>query len=336
MSRAARAAALAVPIAALAVLALAAASPAPVGAQQRRVVVVGDSVILGAQSTMVPAFAGRGWQVTFDAAVNRSSAAALGAVEAHRGELTDSLVLSVGANDAANTGAFAQRVAAILDATATVPHVYVLTIREVRDYYGPANQAIRDVAAGRPNVTVLDWHAATVGDASLTAADGLHLNGAGATRMTQLVTDAVVAGAVPGAAVPPAPTAAPTTPAPTAAPPTTPAPTTAAPTTTAPTTTAPTTTAPTTGRAPSTERVAEDALVDVGALWTVGGGVALVVAVLALAGVVLAGWSLATAGRPPTSGVPSAAHPAVRARQRAERIAAAADAADGAGITQQS
>lgn len=330
MSRAARAAALAVPIAALAVLAFAAASSSPVGAQQRRVVVVGDSVILGAQSTMVPAFAGRGWQVTFDAAVNRSSAAALDAVEAHRGELTDSLVLSVGANDAGNTGAFAQRVAAILDATATVPHVYVLTIREVRDYYRPANQAIRDVAAGRPNVTVLDWHAATAGDASLTASDGLHLNGAGAARMTQLVTDAVVAGTVPGAAAPPPPTAAPTTPAPTTAPPTTPAPTTAAPTTTAPTSTAPTTAAPTTGRAPSTEeRVAEDALFDVGALWTVGGGVALVVAVLALAGVVLAGWSLATAGRPPTSGVPSAAHPAVRARQRAERIAAAADAADG-------
>ena len=305
----------------------------PSAAQQRRVVVVGDSIILGAQSTMVPAFQSRGWQVTFDAAVNRSTSAALGAVEAHRPELTDSLVLSVGANDAGNTGAFARRVAAILDATASVPHVYVLTIREVRGYYGAANQALRDVAAGRPNVTVLDWHAATAGDTSLTAGDGLHLNGAGAARMTQLVTDAVIAGVLPVAAAPPT-TAAPSPP-PATAPPTAPPPTTAAPTTPVPTTAAPTITDDPAEEPIRTseelavddvERTAGDSVLDAGALWTVGGGVGLLVAAFAGAGLVLAAWSLRRPAAP-AAPVPSPSHPAVRARLRAERIAAATETA---------
>jgi lysophospholipase L1-like esterase len=309
------------------------------------VVVVGDSVILGAQGPMTSAFQGRGWAVTFDAAVNRSTSAGLTAIESHRGELTDSLVVSLGANDAGNTAAFRQRVQAILDATAGVPHVYWVTIREVRDYYAPANQVVRDLAASRPNVTVIDWHAATAGATDLTASDGLHLNGGGANRMAQVVTDAVVAGTLPGAApapvaapapapaetVPPAPetTVAPTVPE-TTVPPTTAAP--APPPSDAPaSTTAPSTTeAPQEPRTVDAERTAaDDALVDGGALWTVGGGFAVMVLVLAACGVALALWSLARSG--PSSGSPqSPAHPAVRSRQRAQRIAAAAAAPEAA------
>lgn len=275
-----------------------------VAAQPRRVVVVGDSVILGAQGPMTAAFAARGWEVTFDAAVSRSTSAGLDAIESHRPLLTDSLVVSLGANDAGNTAAFRDRVRAILDATASVPRVYWVTIREVRDYYGPANQAVRDVAAGRPNVTVLDWHAATAGATDLTADDGLHLNGAGAARMTRLVTDAVVAGALPAAPPSPPPTSLPpTTAAPATVPPSTAAPTTAPPTT-VPSTTTPATVPPTTGprnlrSSPTAELaaparpVADRSFLDADTVWTVGGGIALVVVVLALSGVTLAGWSLA-------------------------------------------
>jgi lysophospholipase L1-like esterase len=284
---------------------LAAVGPtSPAGAQPRRVVVVGDSVILGARAPMTSAFESQGWAVTFDAAVSRSTSAGLGAIESHRAQLTDSLVVSLGANDAGNTATFAGRVRAIMDATATVPHVYWVTIREVRGYYGPANQVLRDAAAGRPNVTVIDWHAATAGTTALTAGDGLHLNGAGAARMTELVTGAVIAGAASRAAPPPA------------APPATVPPTTVPPTTvpaTVPPTTAPTT-VPTTTEARATtttvrnvddaagERAAERAAaarrtradaatgssVDRGTVRSVGGGIGVVVGVLALGGAVLA------------------------------------------------
>lgn len=286
--------------AALLAPAVALAGPGDVAAQQRRVVVVGDSVILGAQGPMTAAFSARGWEVTFDAAVSRSTSAGLDAIESHRPLLTDSLVVSLGANDAGNTAAFRERVRAILDATASVPRVYWVTIREVRDYYGPANQAVRDVAAGRPNVTVLDWHAATAGATDLTAGDGLHLNGAGAARMTQLVTDAVVTGALPAAPPSPPPTSLPpTTAAPTTVPPSTVPPTTV-PSTTVPSTTAPPTTAPRNLRSSPTAElaaparpVADRSFLDADTIWTVGGGIALVVAVLALSGAALAGWSLA-------------------------------------------
>ena len=301
--------------------------PGTAGAQQRRVVLVGDSVILGAGGPITSSFGGRGWAVTFDASVNRSTAAGLEAIESHRAELTDSLVVNLGANDAGSPGTFRQRVQAIMDATAGVPHVYWVTIREVRDYYGPANQIVRDVAAGRPNVTVVDWHAATAGATDLTSGDGLHLNGAGAARMAQVVTDAVVAGELPAAAPPPTPVAPPppTTAAPTTAAPTPAAPTPAAPATAAPATAAPTTTAEDRADedAASAARDVERSALDVDPVWTVGGGFALVVVLLAIAGTVLAGWALVRS-RPSASTPRSPAHPAVRARQRAERIAAAA------------
>jgi len=282
--------------------------PSTAGAQQRRIVVVGDSVILGAQSAMVGAFTNLGWAVTFDAAVSRSTAAGAAAIESHRGELTDTLVVNLGANDAGNTGAYRQRVEQIFASTAGVPNVYWLTIREVRDYYPAANQAVREAAAAYPNVTVLDWNAATAGSSGLTSSDGLHLTGAGAAAMTDLVTAAVF-GSQPAFVAPP-PDTTPVPPA-TEAPPVTepPPPVTEAPTTTttAPTTTTTTTTVPpTTGvltpsvgdrrseeprRAESAD--AERASADGGSAigWTIG-GVALVVVLLALGGAALGGWAL--------------------------------------------
>ncbi|MEI7888152.1 MAG: hypothetical protein WCJ04_12240, partial [Actinomycetes bacterium] len=184
---------------------------APSGAQQRSVVVVGDSIILGAQTPMVAAFSNAGWGINFDAVVSRSTSAGAAAIDAHWMELTDSLVINLGANDAGNTASYRQKVEQILSATAGVPHVYWLTIREVRDYYPAANQAIREVAAGHPNVTVLDWNAYTAGSTGLTAGDGLHLTNAGAAAMTDLVAGAVVNSVLPQVGAVPAPTSPPAT-----------------------------------------------------------------------------------------------------------------------------
>lgn len=289
---------------------VAAAAP-PATAQQRRVVVVGDSIVLGAQGPMVAGFAGRGWDITFDATVSRSTTDALTAVESHRPMLSDSVVLSFGANDSGNPAAFRQRVDQLLDAVAGVPHVYWLTIREVRDYYGPANQVLRDAAAARPNVTVVDWHAASAGRTDLTASDGLHLSGAGAAAMSDLVLRAVVDGAAPAPAVPVTEPPPPPPPATVAPPPepTAPAPPSTVPSTTAATTTAPTTMAPTTTVPPTTavragavEEAADTGLPGglegIRALGlTLGAAVLVVLAALGVSGVLLGGWAIASVGR---------------------------------------
>jgi len=184
-------------LAALVVLAGTLAGTAPAGAQQpapgtppRKVLVVGDSVILGAQNQMTQGFAGKGWSVVFDASVSRSTSAGAQAVAARRADATDALVVNLGANDAGNANLYAQRVEQVLAAAAGVPHVYWLTIREVRPYYPAANNVLREAARRHPNLTVVDWNAASTAP-GLTSSDGLHLKPQGAVAMTDAVLAAV-------------------------------------------------------------------------------------------------------------------------------------------------
>jgi lysophospholipase L1-like esterase len=297
-------------------------------AQPRRVVVVGDSIILGARGPLESTLGRDGWATTFDAAVNRSTLAGAGVVRRHGPDLGDSLVVSLGANDAGNPATFRQRVDAVMAAAAFVPHVYWLTIREVRPYYRSANQVLRDATTRFPNLRLVDWNGATAGAPGLTAGDGLHLTPAGAKSMAGLVTTSVRSGAKPqpppgppstagpepavSAVPPPAPTTAapaPTTAAPaTAAPtgPTTSVPATSLVTTAAPTTATPTTATPTTvpGSVTGTRAAADAADGSVlGALGrTLGLGLVAVVAVLGLAGAWIAVWALwRTRGRAATS-----------------------------------
>jgi len=315
-------------------------SPPAVGAQSRRLVVVGDSVILGARSGVESSFGRMGWATTFDAAVNRSTLAGVTAVRSHAAELTDTLVVNLGANDAAETATFRQRVDSVMSAAATVPHVYWLTIREVRPYYGPANQVLRDAAAAYPNLEVIDWNGATAGSRGLTAGDGLHLTPAGANSMAFLVAASVVAGAPPAdpgavTAVPaPVPAVVAADPAagfttvpdaaadPTSAPATT---VVTAPDPSSPATIPPGTSRPGANSGDSAARaLVEDGGSGLGAIgWSLGIGLAAMVAILALAGVWIAGWALfRTRG---TASPPPDAAPAMSARSklRAERIAAA-------------
>ncbi len=119
-------------------------------AQPRRVVVVGDSIVLGAEGPLRARFGASGWEFGFDAQVSRTTADGAEIVGVRRGEMTDSLVVGLGANDAGNPATFRARVRAVLDAAAGVPHVYWLSLAEVRNEYAPANQILREEIAGRP------------------------------------------------------------------------------------------------------------------------------------------------------------------------------------------
>lgn len=65
-----------------------------------RIVVVGDSVILGARDAMLERLAG--WQVTFDARESLSTVGAVDAIDAHRLELGAITVVALGNNDGAS------------------------------------------------------------------------------------------------------------------------------------------------------------------------------------------------------------------------------------------
>jgi len=284
----------------------------PAGAQERRVVVVSDSIAAGARSQLTSALEARGWRVTFDAEQNRTTYSAAAVVASHRAELTDTVVLSLGANDGGDPDTYRDRVESVLAELEGVPHVYWLSLHEVRDGYVAVNEVLRDVARSHPNLTVLDWHSLASADASLTASDGLHLSRAGGEAMAGLVAGAVTSPATPA---PPSSTVPATTP------------TSAVPATSLPVTERPAVDAGAgaSDRAePRANRTGRSGWASL-AGWTATGFLA-VSAALVLAGTCLGVWSLWTTRRAPAwaSEPPrSPNHPAVRAQQRASRIAEA-------------
>lgn len=237
-----------------------------------RLLVIGDSIILGTQGNIAAAL--DDWDVVFDADVSRSTAAGLDVLGRHGTDFT-MVVVALGANDGGAPGVFTPRAAALLDALRPVEHVAWLTINEVRPYYPQTNAIIRELVARHPNAVVGDWNAAVrPGDVG---ADGLHLTGQGAVHMANWV--AVLTRLV---AAPPPPTTTTSTSTSTTAPPST---------TTAPTTVPPTPPAATVARSvaePRSDDGSTDAPDDdTGGTWT-SWGVPTIVAVLVGLSVTLA------------------------------------------------
>ena len=179
-------------------------------APARAVFMLGDSVMLGSKAAMEKQLAD--WQLTFDAAVNRSTLAGAQVASARRGEIHDIVVVQLGTNDGGNPTTYASRVDAVMKALDGVPYVVWLTIHEVRSYYKSDNGVLRQKATQYPNMRVADWNAVANTVPNGMASDGLHLNATGAAAMAKLVDDTIEAiyaggGGTAMAAPAPAPTA---------------------------------------------------------------------------------------------------------------------------------
>lgn len=171
------------------------ATSPPAGAtDDRAVVIAGDSVVLAlAGSPYTDAanrvLGGAGWQVWMSAFVGRNTAQTHEVLRAERARIGDVIVVASGYNDAASPELFAQRADALLDDFADLDAVLWLTLRETKPYYATANRTLRDLQRDHPNLRLVEWNAKVTGHPSWTAKDGLHLSGAGATGMAQLILD---------------------------------------------------------------------------------------------------------------------------------------------------
>lgn len=155
-----------------------------------RVLVLGDSVMKGAEGAVIAALPGR--EVVFDSEVNRSTGAGADIV-AQRGADWDVAVVFLGHNDGGSPGAFQPAARSILDQLRDVPSVTWLTIHEVRPYYPGVNQYIASLQGAYPNLRIGDWNAIAAANPGGVAGDGLHLNGTGASLMAGLVAEQVEA-----------------------------------------------------------------------------------------------------------------------------------------------
>lgn len=211
-----------VAVAALLMLTVTVARPPGAAAASGRVLFVGDSVMEGAASALPGALPGR--EVVVDTQVSRSTGATATAAATH-GTDWQAVVVLVGHNDGGSASVYQPAYRRLLDQFAAVPHVFVMTIHEARPYYAGVNAFLRDEAARRPNVTVLDWNAIVDANPGSVGHDGLHLTSSGAQLMArsaaQAIDDAVAAATtttVPTTAPPPPPTVTVAAPPPTLAP----------------------------------------------------------------------------------------------------------------------
>ncbi len=160
---------------------------------------VGDSIVLSASEELV-ASAPADWNVQIDAKVSRPTNVGHDIVRGNLAAITDTLVIGLGANDAASPDVFRKRAAALLADVANVPHVFWIEIAEVRDYYPMANANIRELANSYPNVSIVPWTALATGTPGLTASDGLHLTGPGQQALADAILSLVVQTESPAAA----------------------------------------------------------------------------------------------------------------------------------------
>jgi hypothetical protein len=115
------------------------ASPGFPPERPTRVLVLGDSVMLGAASQDTAALPGR--DVVVDAAVNRSTGQGAARLD-ELGTDWDVVVVMLGHNDGSNPGAYQPAARQILDRLQDVPSVVWLTIHEERPHYPDFNAII--------------------------------------------------------------------------------------------------------------------------------------------------------------------------------------------------
>jgi hypothetical protein len=158
----------------------------PLGPGADTVVIVGDSVMLGAK-TQVP-LALPDWQLTFDAKESRRIQAGIGLLKARKGPPPRVAVIHLCTNWGGD--GYADQIDRAMGVLTGVERVVWLTCEPWSDAVARADADIRDAADRYPNLVVADW--ATVGEEpGFTFRDHLHLRPAGAVALAALVGRAV-------------------------------------------------------------------------------------------------------------------------------------------------
>jgi lysophospholipase L1-like esterase len=156
--------------------------------QPLRVTALGDSVMVGATPALERAIDG----VEVDAALSRQTTTAIDILEerAAAGQLGDVVILHLG-----NNGTFtARQLDQIMTVLNHVPRVVLVNLRVPRAWEGPNNAVLADGVQRYANAVLVDWHAASSGQASLFWDDGMHLRPDGAEVYAALIAENLVSG----------------------------------------------------------------------------------------------------------------------------------------------
>lgn len=161
-------------------------------ADGNRLLVLGDS-ILEATTTryggeMCARLNPHGWAVEIDAENGRDAGVGLDVLEdrLETGEDWDAAVVMLGNNYRDDPAELDQQLGQILDLLSPAP-VLLLTVTEFESEQAVVNVVIRNAAAARENVRLLEWSERTRHDGSLTGPDGLHLSDRGKVALVAMI-----------------------------------------------------------------------------------------------------------------------------------------------------
>ncbi len=145
----------------------------------------GDSVLLGAAGALQK----EGLLLDLHAKVG-SQAEAVGELISSRmaaGKLHDRVILHIGDNGIVSR----TELTGMLDELSRVGHVAITTVRVPRPWMAPNNALIRQVAASRANVRLVDWAELSQGHPTYLTSDGVHLTAAGARVYADAMREAL-------------------------------------------------------------------------------------------------------------------------------------------------
>lgn len=153
------------------------------GALGASVTIIGDSVALGALTTLQAALPG----AVVDAEVGRQFWTATDVIAGldAQGALGEVVVVSLGANGTFTSPQFEELMAALGDRT-----ILFVTATVPRRWEGEVNASLVQQAAAR-GFGIVDWHAASSGVAEYFGADGVHLTPEGRDAYAALIAQAV-------------------------------------------------------------------------------------------------------------------------------------------------
>ncbi len=154
-----------------------------------RLLIIGDSVILGAQGWIAGFLGPRGWRVNQTSRESMHTWEAPRIIDANRarGGIGDVVVLQLGTNDGISASELSSYMETTMQHLAEVDRVYWVNMRQFRSWVPAANAVIAAAAVKWPNLRIIDWDARATPDPSLVYADGYHLTGGGQLVMAELI-----------------------------------------------------------------------------------------------------------------------------------------------------
>jgi lysophospholipase L1-like esterase len=161
-------------------------------ADGNRLLVLGDSILESTTTRyggeMCDRLNPHGWAVEIDAENGRDARVGLDVLQdrLETGEDWDAAVVMLGNNYRDDPEELDEQLGEILDLLAPAP-VLLLTVTEFESEQAVVNFVIRNVAAERENVQVLEWSERTRHDGSLTGPDGLHLSEDGKVALVAMI-----------------------------------------------------------------------------------------------------------------------------------------------------